>query len=50
MCSALDKELGDVAGLREADVQTGTSASGNKAGLLVEWKETEVKELIEGLC
>ena len=55
MCSALDKKLGDVAGLREAGVQTGTSGSGNKAGLLVEkikwvlWKEAEVKELIEDL-
>ena len=55
MCSALDKKLGDVAGLREARAHTGTSASGNKAGLLVEkikwalWKEAEVKELIEDL-
>ena len=52
MCSALDKRLGDVAGLREPGVHTGTSASGR---LLVEkikwalWKETEVKELIEDL-
>ena len=50
MCSALDKKLSDVAGLREAP-----SASGNKAGLLVEkikwalWKEAEVKELVEDL-
>ena len=55
MCSALDKKLGDVAGLREAGVQTGTSASRNKAGLIVEkirwalWKEAEVKEVIEDL-
>ena len=28
MCSALDKKLSDVAGLREAGVHTGTSASG----------------------
>ena len=56
MCSALDKKLRDVAGLREAGVHTGTtSASGNKAGLLVErikwalWKEGEVKELVEAL-
>ena len=47
--------LGDVAGLREANVHMGTSGSGNKAGLLVEkikwalWKEAEVKELIEDL-
>ena len=55
VCSAVDKKLNDVAGLREAGVQAGTSASGTKAGLLVEkikwalWKEAEVKELIEDL-
>ena len=55
MCSALDKKLSDVAGLQKAGVHTSTSASGNKAGLLVEkikwalWKEAEVKELIEDL-
>ena len=53
--SALDQKLNAVAGLREAGVYTGTSVSGNKAGLLVEkikwalWKEAEVKELIEDL-
>ena len=53
ICFALDKKLSDVAGLR---VHTGTpSASGNKAGLLVEkikwalWKEAEVKQLVEDL-
>ena len=55
MCSALNKNLSDVAGLQEAGVHTGTSASGYKAGLLVEkikwalWKEAEVKDLIEDL-
>ena len=56
ICSALDKKLSDVAGVREANVHTGTTiASGNKAGLLVEkikwalWKEAEVKELVEDL-
>ena len=55
MCSALDKKLSDVAGLREAGVHMGTSASGNKAGLLVEkvkwalWTEAEVKGLIDDL-
>ena len=58
MFSALDKKLSEVSGvsgLREAGVHTGTSASGNKVGLLVEkikwvlWKEAEVKELIEDL-
>ena len=55
VCSALDKKLNNVAGLREAGVHTGTSGSGNKAGLLVEkikwalWKEYEVNELIEDL-
>ena len=56
VCSALDKKLSDVAGLREAGVHMGTtSASANKAGLLVEkikwalWKEAEVKEFIEDL-
>ena len=56
MCSALDKKLSDVACPRESSVHRGTtSASGNKAGLLVEkikwalWKEAEVKELVEDL-
>ena len=57
MFSALDKKLSEVAGLREAGVHTGTSASGNTvpAGLPVEkikwalWKEAEVKKVIEDL-
>ena len=55
VCSTVDKKLNDVVGLRETNIHAGTSASGNKAGLLVEkikwalWKEAEVKELIEDL-
>ena len=54
--SALDKKLSDVADLREAGGHSGTtSASGNKAGLLVEkikwalWKEAEAERLVEDL-
>ena len=56
LCSALDNKLSDVAGLREASVHEGTtSASGSKAGLLVEkikwalWKEAEAEGLVEDL-